>query len=158
MSLASGSLAMVSWYLIDLACFSLISAESRSPTMRWGSCWRLTAVAMISSKAAFMPYSLGSPMRSKICVRSIRWSSGGCRTGTIGDRRMTKRQCGRRHDVGRASGFALPGQDVEHHIGGMNAVTERFGAGGFHRGKAVGQNHVEDIDHLPIAVIGVGEL
>ena len=39
----------------DLACFSLISAVSRSPTMRCGSCWRLTAVAMISSKAAFMP-------------------------------------------------------------------------------------------------------
>ena len=37
------------------ACFSLTSAVSRSPTMRWGSCWRLTAVAMISSKAAFMP-------------------------------------------------------------------------------------------------------
>jgi hypothetical protein len=33
-SLASGSLAMVSWYLIDRACFSLISAVSRSPTMR----------------------------------------------------------------------------------------------------------------------------
>jgi hypothetical protein len=32
-----------------------ISAESRSPTMRWGSCWRFTAVVMISSKAAFMP-------------------------------------------------------------------------------------------------------
>jgi hypothetical protein len=54
-SLASGSLAMVSWYLIERACFSLISALSRSPTMRWGPCWRLTAVAMISSKAAFMP-------------------------------------------------------------------------------------------------------
>ena len=51
----SGSLAMVSWYLIERACFSLISALSRSPTMRCGSCWRLTAVAMISSKAAFMP-------------------------------------------------------------------------------------------------------
>jgi len=37
--LASGSLAMVSWYLIERACFSLISALSRSPTMRWGSCW-----------------------------------------------------------------------------------------------------------------------
>src|SRR3954452_18620120 len=32
-----------------------LSALSRSPTMRWGSCWRLTAVAMTSSKAAFMP-------------------------------------------------------------------------------------------------------
>src|SRR5450631_3318579 len=31
-SLASGSLAMVSWYLIERACFSLISALSRSPT------------------------------------------------------------------------------------------------------------------------------
>jgi hypothetical protein len=33
------------------------------------------AVAMISSKAAFMPYSLSSPMRSKSWVRSIRWFS-----------------------------------------------------------------------------------
>lgn len=31
---ASGSLAMVIWYLIERACFSLISAVSRSPTMR----------------------------------------------------------------------------------------------------------------------------
>src|SRR3954447_8354280 len=30
-SLASGSLVMVSWYLIERACFSLISALSRSP-------------------------------------------------------------------------------------------------------------------------------
>ena len=28
---------------------------SRSPMIRSGSCWRLTPVAMISSKAAFMP-------------------------------------------------------------------------------------------------------
>jgi hypothetical protein len=31
MSLASGSLATVSWYLIERACFSAISALSRSP-------------------------------------------------------------------------------------------------------------------------------
>src|SRR3954451_7357104 len=49
MSLVSGSLATVSWYLIDRACFSAISAESRSPTMRGGSCWRLMPVAMTSS-------------------------------------------------------------------------------------------------------------
>src|SRR5262245_48004391 len=30
-SLASGSLAMVSWYLIERACFSFTSAVSRSP-------------------------------------------------------------------------------------------------------------------------------
>jgi hypothetical protein len=47
--LASGNLAMVIWYRIDLACFSAISALSRSPTTRAGSCWRFTALAMISS-------------------------------------------------------------------------------------------------------------
>jgi hypothetical protein len=48
-SLARGSRAMVIWYLIERACFSAISAASRSPTTRCGSCWRFTAVAMISS-------------------------------------------------------------------------------------------------------------
>jgi hypothetical protein len=32
-----GKMAMVSWYLIERTCFSLISALGRSPTMRWGS-------------------------------------------------------------------------------------------------------------------------
>jgi hypothetical protein len=36
---------VLSWYLIELACFSLISAVSRSPMMRWGLCCRLTARA-----------------------------------------------------------------------------------------------------------------
>ena len=40
----------------------------------------------------------------------------------------------------------------------MDAVTERFGAGGFHRGKAVGQHRVEDVDHLAIAVISARKL
>ena len=47
--LGEGSLATVSWYLIERACFSLSSATSRSPTIRCGSCWRFTAVATISS-------------------------------------------------------------------------------------------------------------
>jgi len=47
--LANGSLAIVIWYLIERACFSLISAFSKSPMICWGSCWRLTAVVMISS-------------------------------------------------------------------------------------------------------------
>ena len=37
-------------------------------------------------------------------------------------------------------------------------MTERFGTGGFHRGKAVSQHRVEDVDHLPIAIVGAGEL
>jgi hypothetical protein len=37
-SLASGSLATVGWYLMERACFSAISADSRSPTILGGSC------------------------------------------------------------------------------------------------------------------------
>ena len=48
-SFASGNLAMVIWYLIERACFLLIWAVRRSPIIYCGSCWRLTAVAMISS-------------------------------------------------------------------------------------------------------------
>jgi len=48
-SLARGSLAIVIWYLIDRACFSSISALSRSPTTRWAECWRLTASVITSS-------------------------------------------------------------------------------------------------------------
>jgi hypothetical protein len=47
------SLAIESWYLIEYACLSLTSAVSRDDALRL-VCWRLTAVAMISSKAAFM--------------------------------------------------------------------------------------------------------
>jgi hypothetical protein len=49
MSLAKGSLAIVIWYLIERACFSAISAVSKSPTIRCGSWARFTAVVMISS-------------------------------------------------------------------------------------------------------------
>ena len=71
---------------------------------------------------------------------------------------MTERQCGRRHDVGRWGGFTLTGQDIENDIGGMDAVTERFGTGRFHRGQTVSQHRVEDVDHLSIAVIDAGKL
>jgi hypothetical protein len=53
---------MVRWCLIDLACFSLISAVSRSPTMVCGSGGRLMAVAMIASKAAIMRLGGGSQL------------------------------------------------------------------------------------------------
>ena len=70
---------------------------------------------------------------------------------------MTKRQCRRRHDVGRWSGLALASQDVENDVSGMDAVTKRFGTGGFYRRQTFGQHRVEDIDHLPVAVISAGE-
>ena len=71
---------------------------------------------------------------------------------------MAKRQCGRRHDVGWWRRLTLPSQDVEHDISGMDAVSDRFGAGGLNCWQTVCQHRVEDIDHLPIAVIGAGKL
>jgi hypothetical protein len=46
--------------------------------------------------------------------------------------------------------FTLTGQDIKHDIRGMDAVTERFGTGCFHRGQTVSQHSVEDVDHLPL--------
>jgi hypothetical protein len=40
--LGQRQLGAVIWYLIERACFSLISAFSRSPMICCGSCWRLT--------------------------------------------------------------------------------------------------------------------
>ena len=69
-------------------------------------------------------------------------------------------QCQRRgsEDVGWWRRITLAGEDVENDIGGMDAVGNCLGAGCFDSRKAVGQNRVEDIDHLPIAVIGAGKL
>ena len=69
---------------------------------------------------------------------------------------MAKRQCGRCHDVGWWRRLSLPSQDVEHDIGGMDAVTERFGTGGFYRRQTVGQHRIEvrrllaGLDLLPL--------
>src|SRR5262249_58143757 len=71
---------------------------------------------------------------------------------------MTKRQCGRRQDVGWWGGLTLSSQDVEHDIGGMHAMTERFSTGGLNGQQSIGQHRVEDVDHLAIAIIGVGKL
>jgi hypothetical protein len=57
-------------------------------------------------------------------------------------------------DVGRRRRITLAGQDVEHDICGMNAVSDRLGAGYFNGRQAVGQNRVEDVDHLTIAIVG----
>lgn len=39
-----------------------------------------------------------------------------------------------------------------HHVGGMDALVQRLGAGGFDRGQPVGQHGAEDLHHLPVAV------
>ncbi len=71
---------------------------------------------------------------------------------------MAKRQCGWRHDVGWWRRFTLPSQDVEHDISGMDAVSDRLGAGGLNCWQSVCQHRIEDVDHLSIAIVGTGEL
>ena len=71
---------------------------------------------------------------------------------------MAQCQRSRGEDVGRRRRITLAGQDVEHDIGGMNAVSDRLGARCFDGRQAVGQNRVEDVDHLPVAIVGTGEL
>ena len=70
---------------------------------------------------------------------------------------MPQCQRSRRHDVGWWGGLTLPSQDVEHDIGGMDAVGDRLGTGRLDGRQTVGQNSVEDVDHLPIAIVGAGE-
>ena len=48
--------------------------------------------------------------------------------------------------------------DVEHDISGMDTVSDRLGTGRFDSRQTIGQHRVEDIDHLPIAIVGAGEL
>jgi len=71
---------------------------------------------------------------------------------------MTQRQRCRSEDVGWWRRITLAGQDVENDIGGMNAVGNCLGTGRLDGWQAVGQNRVEDVDHLPIAIVGTGEL
>ena len=71
---------------------------------------------------------------------------------------MAQRQRGRREDRGWRAGIALAGQDVEDDISGVDALGDRLGAGRLDRRQPVGEHRGEDVDHLPIAVIGAGEL
>jgi hypothetical protein len=54
--------------------------------------------------------------------------------------------------------ITLAGQDVEHDISRMDAVSDRLGTGRFDSRQTIGQHRVEDVDHLPIAIVGAGEL
>ena len=69
---------------------------------------------------------------------------------------MPQGECGRRDDGDGRAGIALAGENVEDDVGGVDAVGERFGAGCFDRRQPVGEHRDQDVDHLPIAVIGPG--
>src|SRR5947209_16946076 len=71
---------------------------------------------------------------------------------------MTQCQRRRSEDVGWRRRITLAGEDVENDVSGMDAVGNCLCAGGFYGLQTVGQNRVEDVDHLPIAIVGTGEL
>ena len=59
---------------------------------------------------------------------------------------MAQRQRGRRKDRGGRAGIALASEDVENDIGGVDAVSDRFGAGDFNRRQPVGEHRDEDVE------------
>ena len=71
---------------------------------------------------------------------------------------MAQRQRGRREDRGGRAGIALASEDVEDDVGGVDAVSDRLGAGDFDRRQPVGEHRGEDVDHLPIAVAAPASL
>ena len=64
-----------------------------------------------------------------------------------------QRECGRREGVGGPARIALPGEDVEDDVGGVDTLGDRLGASGLDRRQPVGEHRGEDVDHLPIAVV-----
>ena len=71
---------------------------------------------------------------------------------------MAQRQGSGRKDRDRWTGITLASQDVENHIGGMDAVADGLGTGRLDRRQPIGKHRGEDVDHLSIAIISVGEL
>jgi hypothetical protein len=67
-------------------------------------------------------------------------------------------QRGRREDGGRWARITLAGEDVDDDICRVDALSNRFGTGGLDRRQPVGERRGEYVDHLPIAVVGAGEL
>ena len=54
------------------------------------------------------------------------------------------------------AGIALAGKDVEDDVGGVDALRDRLGAGNLDCWQPVGEHRGEDVDHLPIAIVGAG--
>jgi hypothetical protein len=71
---------------------------------------------------------------------------------------VAQRQRSRRHDGGGRIGIALAGQNVEDDVGGVDVLRGCLGTGRLDRRQPVGDHGGEDVDHLPIAVAGAGEL
>ncbi len=71
---------------------------------------------------------------------------------------MSQPQGVRGHDCDRRGVFALTGEDVEDDVGGVDALAQSLGAGGFDGPEPVAEDGGEDAHHLPIAIVGAGQL
>ena len=78
-------------------------------------------------------------------------------SGAVGDWRMPQRQRIRGKDGCRRAGVALPREDVEDHVGRVDALGHRLCTGRFDRRQPIGEYSRKDCDHLAIAVIGTGK-
>ena len=71
---------------------------------------------------------------------------------------MAKAQSVRRQDCRRWARVALARKDVDDDVGGMDTLGERLNASRLDCRQSVGEHRGEDFDHLPVAVVGAGEL
>ena len=65
---------------------------------------------------------------------------------------MPQLQRRRRHDGGDRRRLAPAGQDVDHHVGRVDALSQRLLASSLDRRQPVAQHRRQDAHHLPVAV------
>ena len=98
-------------------------------------------------------------MAARISERSITRLSSGCRSGRS---RRPARACSRSASgvmiVIGAARLARRARMLRIDVGGVDALAQRLRAGRLDRRQPVAQHRGEDVDHLPVAVVGAGEL
>jgi hypothetical protein len=143
---------------MERACFSGISALSRSPMTRWGSCWAGARVGLglVSAfdgggydliEGGLHAVRLSSPMRSKSWVHPIRWPSG-----------VAQRQSGGHEDRSRRAGSRWRARMLRRKSVERTPWLRASAQAAATAGSASGEHRVEDVDHLPIAIVGASEL
>lgn len=71
---------------------------------------------------------------------------------------MAQLQRFRSGNCDRQRRLALPGENVEDDIGGMDALGQGLSAGGFDGGQAVAEHGSKNLHHLPVAIVAAGQL
>ena len=79
-------------------------------------------------------------------------------TGAVGGGGVAEPQGIGRQDCRRRSRIALTREDVDDDVGRMDALRQCLEAGRLHCGQSIGEHGGEDFHHLPVAVVGPGQL